>query len=182
MGYRTIANDLNRRHVESPSGGKWSHDAVRLILIRETYCGTLTLGGRKQGKYFTTDNEQVTAVSGNQPRRTTPVRVEGTHPAIISRKLFDAVQVLRTSQPKPHWRQGSEGRPSCRPAAMRAMRRDDVRAEPANQGRDKSTPTTSARLITRAAAAAIVPCLRRRYFGQWRSRSETRSCTAPWTR
>ncbi len=80
MGYRTIANDLNRRHVESPSGGKWSHDAVRLILIRETYCGTLTLGGRKQGKYFTTDNEQVTAVSGNQPRRTTPVRVEGGAP------------------------------------------------------------------------------------------------------
>ena len=45
MGYRTIANQLNKKAVPSPSGGKWSHDSVRLVLVRETYCGVVTLGG-----------------------------------------------------------------------------------------------------------------------------------------
>lgn len=111
MGYRTIANQLNAKNTPSPSGGKWSHDAVRIVLGRETYLGVVMLGGRKQGKYFTASDDLVTPVipGKNQPTRAT--RTENAHPAIINPETFAAAQAMRKSHPKPHWRKDSEGTP-----------------------------------------------------------------------
>ncbi|HEX3999423.1 MAG TPA: recombinase family protein [Pirellulales bacterium] len=111
MGYRTIANQLNAKGTPSPSGKKWSHDAVRIVLGRETYLGIVSLGGRKQGKYFTASDDLVTAVvpGKNQPTRAT--RTENAHPAIIDQETFDAAQAMRRSHPKPHWRKESQGTP-----------------------------------------------------------------------
>jgi site-specific DNA recombinase len=111
MGYRTIANQLNRKNAPSPSGQRWSHDAVRTVLWRETYTGVVTLGGRKQGKYFTASDDAVTAVTPGRRQETIATRVENAHPAIVDRKTFAAAQAMRKSHPKPHWRQDSEGTP-----------------------------------------------------------------------
>jgi site-specific DNA recombinase len=95
-GYRVIAKKLNADGVEAPQATKWSHDTVRLILCRETYCGVVTLGGRKQGKYFTTDGDSPTPVKSGV-RRGTSLRVENAHEAIIDRPKFDAVQSMLVS-------------------------------------------------------------------------------------
>jgi hypothetical protein len=84
---------------------------VRLILERETYTGVVTLGGRRQGKYFTASDDLVTPVRPGKKQPTTATRVEDAHPAIIDRKTFDAAQAMRKSHPKPHWRDESEGTP-----------------------------------------------------------------------
>ncbi len=111
MGYRSIANRMNRGTAASPSGKPWGHDTVRLILERETYTGVVTLGGRRQGKYFTASDDLVTPVRPGKKQPTTATRVEDAHPAIIDRKTFDAAQSMRKSHPKPHWRDESEGTP-----------------------------------------------------------------------
>jgi DNA invertase Pin-like site-specific DNA recombinase len=111
MGYRTISNQLNKLGIKGPSGGKWSHDGVRIILWREAYCGTITLGGRRQGKYFTTDDGEPTPVSAGKRRAVKSIRVENAHPGIIDRKTFEAVLAARAEYLKPHWRNDSEGAP-----------------------------------------------------------------------
>jgi DNA invertase Pin-like site-specific DNA recombinase len=111
MGYRTIARQMNKRGYPSPSGKKWSHDTVRVLLEREAYTGVVTLGGRRQGKYFTASDDQVTAVRPGKKQPTNATRVENAHPAMIDRKTFEAAQVMRRSHPKPHWREDSEGTP-----------------------------------------------------------------------
>lgn len=111
MGYRTIAKRINRMGTPAPSGKPWGHDAVRLILEREAYTGVVTLGGRKQGKYFTASDDLVTPVRPGKRLPTNATRVENAHPAIIDRKTFDAAQAMRKSHPKPHWREDSEGTP-----------------------------------------------------------------------
>ena len=111
MGYRSIANRLNRKNIPSPSGKPWSHDAVRIILGREAYTGVVTLGGRKQGKYFTASDDLVTPVRPGKRQPTNATRVENAHPAIIDRKTFAAGQEVRMAHVKPHWRNESEGTP-----------------------------------------------------------------------
>lgn len=111
MGYRVLANKLNQAGIAAPSGGKWSHDAVRTILNREVYCGVVTLGGRRQGKYFTASNDEVTPVIRGSKQETIATRFENAHPAIIDHEIFFAGQAMRKSHPKPHWRAESEGTP-----------------------------------------------------------------------
>jgi hypothetical protein len=111
MGYRCIARQMNKNKAPSPSGKPWSHDTVRLILVRERYIGVITLGGRKQGKYFTASDDVVTPVRPGKKQPTNATRVENAHPAIIDAETFAAVQAMRRSHPKPHWREDSEGTP-----------------------------------------------------------------------
>ena len=94
-----------------PSGGKWSHDAVRTILGREAYCGVVTLGGRRQGKYFTASNDEVTQVTRGNKEKTVATRFENAHPAIIDPATFRGCQELRQNHPKAHCRAESEGAP-----------------------------------------------------------------------
>jgi hypothetical protein len=71
----------------------------------------VTLGGRKQGKYFTASDDTVTSVTPGRKVKTRPTRTEKAHPAIIDAKTFAAVQAMQTKHPKPHWRNESEGTP-----------------------------------------------------------------------
>jgi DNA invertase Pin-like site-specific DNA recombinase len=111
LGYRVLAHKLNQTGIAAPSGGKWSHDAVRLILNREAYCGVVTLGGRRQGKYFTASNDEVTPVIRGIKGKTTATRFENAHPAIIDPDTFHAGQALQKTHPKAHCRGESEGAP-----------------------------------------------------------------------
>ncbi len=104
LGYRVLAKKLNQAGIAAPSGGKWSHDAVRIILDREAYCGVVTLGGRRQGKYFTASNDEVTQVTRGSKEKTTATRVENAHPAIIDLATLRGCQELRQNHPKAHWR------------------------------------------------------------------------------
>jgi len=111
IGTRKIARILNSEGITSPGGTEWSAEAVRVVMTRETYCGVVTLGGRRQGKYFTTNGDQVESVVKNSRRHTNPFRFENAHPAIIDRETFDAVQKIKLREHRAHWRMDSEGAP-----------------------------------------------------------------------
>lgn len=107
LGYRGIARELNREAVVSPSGGNWSHDAVRLVLTREAYLGVVTIGATSQGKYFTTNGGDVAAVERKRGRAK-PLRMEHCHPAMITLQQWNAAKAVKA---KPFSRKAGEGAP-----------------------------------------------------------------------
>jgi site-specific DNA recombinase len=111
LGYRAIARALNRQDIISPSGGRWSHDAVRIVLNREAYCGVSTFGGRRQGKYFTMSDGQILRVQRGAKQNKVAIRVENAHPAIVDTQTWAAAQAVKAGAPKPHCRRGGPGAP-----------------------------------------------------------------------
>ena len=83
----TIANELMRRGIKTPSGkDKWRYTGVRRILENEKYKGDALLQ-----KEFTVDflQKKMKKNEGEVPQ----YYVEGNHEAIISPELFDLVQI-----------------------------------------------------------------------------------------
>jgi DNA invertase Pin-like site-specific DNA recombinase len=111
LGYRAVARALNRQDMVSPSGGKWSHDAVRIVLDREAYCGVSTFGGRRQGKYFTMSDGQILRVQRGEKRNKVAIRVEDAHPGIVDKQTWAAAQAVKRGSPKPHCHRGGPGAP-----------------------------------------------------------------------
>ena len=67
MSLRKIAKELNDNHTPTKRGGKWTAEAVRYILSNELYTGRITYNGKV---------------------------MRGDHDPIISRRLYNNVQVL----------------------------------------------------------------------------------------
>ena len=93
MGKQAIAHRLNDQGVPSPAryrqdpaaaAALWSKTAVWRILRNEMYTGVMVQGRRRKVSY---KSRAVVDVPAEQW-----FRVEGTHEAIVSRPLFDAVQ------------------------------------------------------------------------------------------
>ena len=92
--YNSICRDLNERGQRRIFGGKWSTASLYAILRNEKYAGNALLQ-----KTFVNNHleKKVLRNNGELPR----VFVEGSHPAIIDRATFDAVQViLKNNQAK----------------------------------------------------------------------------------
>jgi len=106
FGYRTIARRLNTEGIDSPSGGTWSHDSVRLILEREAYVGVLVLGAHPQGKYFMSNNGDLSEVRNGRRHRITPMRIEHAHPPIVSEAIWKAAKAVKA---KPFCKKEGEG-------------------------------------------------------------------------
>jgi len=81
MGKNAVANLLNAENIPTLRGGLWNQSTIEGMLENEKYCGdcisqkSITRNGRRtinkdQDKYF----------------------MENSHPAIVSREIFDAVQ------------------------------------------------------------------------------------------
>ena len=51
IGYRALADELNRREIASPTGGRWYDSSVRATLTRSAYVGTFKWANRREGKY-----------------------------------------------------------------------------------------------------------------------------------
>ena len=74
-----VTKALNAEGVASPRGKQWSKTSVHNVLLNEAYTGTLVWG--------------TTAKDGAPP-----VRVEGAHPAIVSKRQFRRVTKLLGSR------------------------------------------------------------------------------------
>ena len=74
-----VTKALNLEGVASPRGKQWSKTSVHNLLLNEAYTGTLVWG--------------TTARDGAPP-----VRVEGAHPAIVSKRQFQRVTKLMGSR------------------------------------------------------------------------------------
>jgi|GEM_PF-1133513 len=96
-GYGThlIAKELNNDDIKTPRGSDWQSQSVRNILVRVTYVGDSLIGNFARGKF----NKLV-----NQPQT-----IKDTHPAIVSRQTFDAVQRLPKLARAANGRGGSSG-------------------------------------------------------------------------
>jgi len=85
--FRGICKDLNERGICHTFGGKWSTSFLHYVLSNEKYAGDALL----QKTYVNNHLDKKTIRNqGELPR----YYVEGTHPAIIDRETFDAVQVI----------------------------------------------------------------------------------------
>ena len=80
-----IAKGLNDDGIKGPSGGTWNSEAVGYILRNEKYTGNMLLQ-----KTYTPDFRNKRAIRNKGQWK--QYYVEDTHPAIISKKTFDAVQ------------------------------------------------------------------------------------------
>lgn len=85
-GYRTIAENLMKRHIKSPGGfDKWRDHTVKSILTNERYCGDALLQ-----KNFTVDflTKKTKKNEGEVPQ----YYIENDHDAIVIKELFNVVQ------------------------------------------------------------------------------------------
>lgn len=85
--FNRICRDLNERGLRRSFGGKWSTAGLHELLGNEKYAGNALLQ-----KTFVNNHleKKVVRNNGELPR----VFVEGSHPAIIDRETFEAVQVI----------------------------------------------------------------------------------------
>ena len=82
-GLKEICKTLNGRGITS-RGKRWNKGGLHYLLTNEAYTGTAVWGRTSKGE-----------------KAQDPVRVEGAWPALVSKELFDAVQVaMRERAPK----------------------------------------------------------------------------------
>ena len=80
-----VARDLEERKVQRTFGGHWSNRALKEMVTNEKYTGNAIL----QKTYVNNHLEKKTVKNNGELRK---YYAEGTHPAIISREVFEAAQ------------------------------------------------------------------------------------------
>lgn len=103
MSCRQIAMQLNERGIPSPAAyagrtaakpgpyaGLWSSEAVSAMLRNETYVGNMVQGRRRKASYK--------SKKCIRQQRENWVVVENTHAPIVSREVFERVQLLLSSR------------------------------------------------------------------------------------
>lgn len=93
VGGSIIARQLDLEGILSPSGGRWAPDTVRDILSNPTYAGYVRWSWRP------TVRKVVDGVLvETRPVNASMPLVEGLHPPIIIRELWDRAQSIRTAR------------------------------------------------------------------------------------
>lgn len=108
IGYRNIAKRMNDEGHRSPSGLPWSCHAVKSILERELYTGTLVYGRKSRGKYQVMIDGKQEAPSGKKGK---PLKIPNTHPAIIDHDLWHRASEIKKDAPKSYGKGDSGGAP-----------------------------------------------------------------------
>ena len=96
---RSVAEGLNRDHIPTPKGKKWSVTTVRYVLRNRKYCGDLVRFRFRAGKYHVIkDGEIVSRGKGDGFEEVEPMIVPNKFEAIIDRKTFKAAQAKMRRQ------------------------------------------------------------------------------------
>lgn len=75
-----IAREFNRRGLATAYGNAFTISSIKGVLVNPTYAGILRVGKWARSKFCSiTDNNGI-------------IEIEGAHPAIVERELFDSVQ------------------------------------------------------------------------------------------
>lgn len=101
MGKDAIAQDLNNRGIRTGQGKRWSYRAIDYLLGNERY-----VGDSLWQKTYATETFPPVKVKnkGELPQ----YYVQGTHPPIISKEVFDAVQELSAQRRDRFGKENSE--------------------------------------------------------------------------
>lgn len=88
MGVKEIAKKLNGEGFKTRLGRRWTNTVLYYMLTNEAYTGMTVFNGYR---YWETKGE----------REQKAIRVEGTHPALVSREDFEAVRrIFKSRSPK----------------------------------------------------------------------------------
>jgi len=101
MGKNAIAQDLNNRGIRTGQGKRWSYRAIDYLLGNERY-----VGDSLWQKTYATETFPPVKVKnkGELPQ----YYVQGTHPPIVSKEVFDAVQALSAQRRERFGKEFSE--------------------------------------------------------------------------
>ncbi|KPJ77404.1 MAG: hypothetical protein AMS14_00590 [Planctomycetes bacterium DG_20] len=95
-GFRCIAIALNDDGVASPTGGRWNHRQVKLILANPAYRGALCYNKTTQGKiHGIAADGRPCAKKGKAAERNSRDRwivVEGVHEPLVTKQVFEKAQ------------------------------------------------------------------------------------------
>ena len=98
-----ITNKLIKSNIPTCRGGNWTQTTVRRMLKNVTYTGNMLLG-----KYYSPD--PLLHIHAPNNGEAPQYYVEGSHPAIIDKDLFDKAQEIfkwRSGLPKGHFTGGT---------------------------------------------------------------------------
>jgi hypothetical protein len=124
-GFKAIAEALNRRKVATPRGpawasiysGHWTDTTIRAILVNPIYTGDMVWNRRTDGRFHKISGKRASerrSVHGARLEPNDPsdwIVVKDNHPALVSRRVFEAAQQSRESRPTAAEQRG-RARPS----------------------------------------------------------------------
>ena len=101
MGFKGIADDLNRRGVVSPKGRLWAFTTIKALLENPVYRGDIVWNRRTESKFYRVadgwaDRMRATSESG-RVEFTQPddwIVIEGAAPAIVDRETWERAQAM----------------------------------------------------------------------------------------
>ncbi len=104
MGYRHIADKLNKEGIPAPRGGTWTSSCIRAILLNPIYYGAFVWNRRTLSKFHSVRNGQAEKRPrteqnkvGKNPESEWFVK-EGAYPAIITKELWQVAQSKRAGK------------------------------------------------------------------------------------
>ncbi|MCH7545490.1 MAG: recombinase family protein [Planctomycetes bacterium] len=120
MGFKAIADALNRQDIPSPRGpewashysGKWSLTTVRAILVNPAYSGDMVWNRRTDARFHRIIKGQAVERRGVVGRRLEPndesdwIVVRNAHKAIVQRRTWERAQQLLKQQPSSKAQRG----------------------------------------------------------------------------
>ena len=112
LGFRCIAQLLNRDGILSPRGlgwadqytGTWRPHAVKAILENPHYVGDMVWNRRSEGRFFTINAGNPKPNHGGKRLRVLDnkeadwIRIRDAHPAIVTRRTFELASLLRRNR------------------------------------------------------------------------------------
>ncbi len=120
MGFKAIADALNRQGISSPRGpewashysGRWSLTTVRAILINPSYSGDMVWNRRTDGRFHRIVKGQAVERRGVVGRRLEPndesdwLVVRNAHKALVQRRTWERAQEILKQQPSSKAQRG----------------------------------------------------------------------------
>ena len=105
VGLRQLAEELNRRGVPAPRGGRWQVGTIREILRNPKYLGQNVWGRRRMGKYHRAAGGEIRQRLDLDRRVKFNPEEEWTskhdsHPALVDRETWEHVQRKLVERPR----------------------------------------------------------------------------------
>ena len=104
-GITTIARDLNRRGILTPTGKAWSTETIEGILTNRVYTGANVFGRKRYGKYnHLGDNGEACEGSAGKIIPGDPIVIGAIHDALIDDETFNQAQEKIQARRQKHER------------------------------------------------------------------------------
>lgn len=105
VGFKGIADELNRRGILSPRGRLWAFTTIKALIENPVYRGDIVWNRRTESKFYAVrngraDRMRASAESGRVERMPQDewIVIEGAVPMIVDRETWDRAQAMATKR------------------------------------------------------------------------------------